>query len=122
MKRRTKVKKWADMGFAEFSQRLSAKAVDKPVDGGGKPITVPVSVGDDVKPPMNRADFEKLLSQSVARAVALATTSKDYSEATKIGIEVFKVLYPESKEEPWGAGLNAAKVAESAYRTAAPGL
>lgn len=85
--------------------RRKAVESDADVNGLGRP---PATEPDyrDVAVPKTKEELAEVMSKAVARAVSLATTAKDLTEAIKSGTWWYKTLYGTDDGDGWGSGLN----------------
>jgi len=76
-------------------------------EDGGKEPKAPARVElPDVEVPKTREDFAKVMNKGLARAMEMATSAKELTEALKAGTEWFQVLYPKDETGGgWGSGL-----------------
>lgn len=59
----------------------------------------------DTPVPETAEAMAKVISRGVARALELACTAKELSEAVKVAADWYKTLYGEDEGEAWGSGL-----------------
>ena len=76
-----------------------------PVDELGREAAPPLPTIPDVDVPRTREALSEKISHGCARALEIATVSKDITEAVKAATAWFEVLYPSSPNEGYGGKL-----------------